>query len=108
MSVPSENVVPSSSQIFLSCFLPSWVAPKYLTSRSSKPPTTLFFNVWHFFTAVVLALPEVVGGVVDAPVRPVNPQVLRKLFPQPFQHLPGEVGGLCGPWRQAPRSIGGS
>ena len=40
------------------------------------------------------ALPEVVGGAVDAPFRPVNPQVLRKLLPQPFQHLPGEAGRL--------------
>ena len=48
-------LIPSSLQIFLSCFLPSWVSLKYLICLSSKPTNRLFLHRVGF-TAVVLAL----------------------------------------------------
>ncbi len=46
---PSGNWVCSSSAIFLSCFLPEWVSPKYLIYLSAQPTMTLFLTVWAFF-----------------------------------------------------------
>jgi len=49
-SLPAGTVMPSSSQIFLSCFFPSWVLLKCLICLSSSPTTRLFFMVWAFFS----------------------------------------------------------
>jgi hypothetical protein len=46
---PSGNRVCSSSAIFLSCFLPEWVFPKYLICLSAQLTMTLFLTVWNFF-----------------------------------------------------------
>ncbi len=51
--------------------------------------------MWHFFYRCSgRALPQVVGGTVDAPLRAVDAKALREFLLQPGQHLVGEPGGL--------------
>jgi hypothetical protein len=47
----------------------------------------MVFKVWAFFTAVMILLAYLIGGMVDAPFRAVNTQILGRLVFQTSEHF---------------------